>query len=135
MCACVRACVCACACVRACSTNCVYCQVVSRPQVDRISQLHGLLSNAMPLDYLQHVEPKLEGLTPSLDLSLFREAESKTRLSFVSAYTLTTRLMTLVITLPYMYFTEIQLLYHWLVKKALNSIDELISSNQLALSM
>ncbi|XP_064397134.1 histone acetyltransferase KAT7-like isoform X3 [Halichondria panicea] len=56
--------------------------VVSRPQVDRISQLHGLLSNAMPLDYLQHVEPKLEGLTPSLDLSLFREAESKTRLSF-----------------------------------------------------
>ncbi len=47
----------------------------------------------MPLDYLQHVEPKLEGLTPSLDLSLFREAESKTRLSFVSAYTLTTRLM------------------------------------------
>ncbi len=54
--------------------------------MDRISQLHGLLTNAMPLDYLQHIQPKLEGLTPSLDLGLFREAESKTRLSFVSAH-------------------------------------------------
>ena len=52
--------------------------------MDRISQLHGLLTNSKPLDYLQGAEPKLEGLTPTLDLSLFREALSKTRQSIVS---------------------------------------------------
>ncbi len=53
------------------------------PQVARITQLHGLLVNSKPLGYLRGDEPKLEGLAPSTDLGLFREAQQLTKDSLV----------------------------------------------------
>ncbi len=54
------------------------------PQLARISQLHGLLVPNQPLDYLSNLpEPRLEGVAPTLDLSLFREAQSRMRQTLV----------------------------------------------------
>lgn len=54
------------------------------PQLSRISQLHGLLSPSKPLEYLNRAEPNLEGLTPTTDLTLFREAQSRMKETLVS---------------------------------------------------
>lgn len=51
------------------------------PQLARITQLHGLLVGT---NYLRGEEPKLEGLTPTQDLNLFREAQELTKQSLVS---------------------------------------------------
>ena len=53
------------------------------PQLARITQLHGLLVGS---NCLRGDEPKLEGLTPTQDLNLFREAQEMTKESLVSVY-------------------------------------------------
>ena len=53
---------------------------LANPQLARINELYNLLSNSSSSDYLKRgEEPVLEGLTPTLDLSLFREAQERTR--------------------------------------------------------
>ena len=50
------------------------------PQLAMFNELYNLLSNSSSSDYLKRgEEPILEGLTPTLDLSLFREAQERTR--------------------------------------------------------
>lgn len=53
---------------------------LANPQLARINELYNLLSNSSSSDYLMKgEEPILEGLTPTLDLNLFREAQEKTK--------------------------------------------------------
>ena len=53
---------------------------LANPQLARINELYNLLSNSSSSDYLKRgEEPILEGLTPTLDLTLFREAQERTR--------------------------------------------------------
>ena len=53
---------------------------LANPQLARINKLYNLLSNSSSSDYLKWgEEPILEGLTPTLDLNLFREAQERTR--------------------------------------------------------
>ena len=53
---------------------------LANPQLARINELYHLLSNSSSSDYLMKgEEPVLEGLTPTLDLNLFREAQEKTK--------------------------------------------------------
>ena len=53
---------------------------LANPQLAKINELYNLLSNSSSSDYLKRgEEPILEGLTPTLDLSLLREAQERTR--------------------------------------------------------
>lgn len=58
---------------------------LANPQLARINELYNLLSKSSSSDYLQRgEEPILDGLTPTQDLNLFREAQEKTKGTFVS---------------------------------------------------
>ena len=61
--------------------------LLANPQLARINELYNLLSNSNSSDYLKHgEEPILEGLTPTLDLNLFREAQERTRGALVRMF-------------------------------------------------
>ena len=61
--------------------------LLANPQLARINELYNLLSNSSSSDYLKRgEEPMLEGLTPTLDLSLFREAQERTRGTLVCMF-------------------------------------------------
>lgn len=53
--------------------------VLPASQLARISQLHGLLTQPAGQQCPRGPQPKLEGLTPTMDLTLFREAQAQTR--------------------------------------------------------